>query len=140
MQGGQDLTPYFIAIGVLIVVVVIAGIGLLVLRSRLHETDGGGGSGAGGMLETLRAMRDRGEMSEEEYRSAQAALVAKASAEKGENHGADLGSAEAPARARTRPPMPGELRAPPGYDLTGEPLPPPLRDEGGDNAPESRRV
>lgn len=140
MNAGQIPTPYLVTIGVLIAVVVLAGVVLMVLRAKLNADDEAGDLGAGGMLETMRGMRDRGEISEEEYRTAQAALVAKASGERGENSGADQGGSQAPARARTRPPAAGELRAEPGYDLTGEPLPPPVRGRGDENGPDSRRV
>jgi hypothetical protein len=140
MNTGQNLTPYIITVGVLIVVVIVAGLVLVALRARLNGADEQGEMGAGGMLETMRAMRDRGEISEEEYRTAQAALVARAGRERGENSGADQAGGPGPARARTRAPSPGELVARPGYDLTGEPLPPPVRDSGGENRPDSRRV
>lgn len=140
MQSGQDITPYAITIGVLIVVVIGAGIGLLVLRAKLNSADDTEDAGTGGMLETMRVMRDRGEISEAEYRTAQAALVAKASRERGEQSGADPGGGKPPSRDRTHPTAPGELRAKPGYDLTGEPLPPPVRDRSERNGGESRRV
>ena len=140
MNTGQNLTPYIVTIGVLIVVVIGAGLVLVALRARLNGADEQGEMGAGGMLESMRAMRDRGEISEDEYRTAQAALVAKATRERGENSGADQDVRSTPARARTRGPLPGEIVARPGYDLTGDPLPPPVRGGGGENRSDSRRV
>lgn len=123
-MDGKDLTPYIITIGIVIVLVMAAGIFLFVLRGRLLEDEEAGDAGTGGILESMRGMRDRGEISEEEYRTAQVAIVAKASAEK-------------PAGGETPKPKPaknqtvngklGDLRAAPGFDLTGERLPPGAR-------------
>ena len=124
-SGEQDLKPVLIAVGTLIVLLLALGIVLFVVRGKFLGDNSGGDIDPGGVLETLRAMRDRGEVSEAEYRTAQAAIVGKAAREKGENSGADP---EGPARARTRAALPGELRAEPGFDLTGAPLPPPVRD------------
>ena len=129
-QGQKSLAPYLIAVGILIVIVVLAGLALMVIRGRLYGGDDQADLAAGGVLETMRAMRDRGEISEEEYRTAQAAIVAKAAsakvAEKDENSDTDLPAKAPPVRAQTRAPLPGEIRAKPGFDLTGEPLPPPV--------------
>jgi hypothetical protein len=119
MQG-KDLTVYFVTIGVMILLVMGLGIVVYVLRGRLFGDAASGDADPGSVLETLRAMRDRGEMPEEEYRAAQAALVAKAAAAR---------PPRPPTAARpTKPPSPGERRAPPGFDLTGAPLPRPVRD------------
>jgi hypothetical protein len=114
MQG-RDLTEYLLMVGVMIVLVVGVGIGVFILRSRLFGADPGSEAGAGGMLETMRRMRDRGEIPEEEYRAAQAAIVGKVKSPP------PLGSS--PAGARTPSSALGELRAKPGFDLTGAPLP-----------------
>ena len=127
-SGGQDLKPVLLTVGTLIVLVLLLGIVLFVVRGRFLGDNSGGDIDPGGVLETLRAMRDRGEVSEAEYRTAQTAIVGKAARERGENSGADPAGASGPARARTRGVMPGELRAEPGFDLTGAPLPPAVRD------------
>jgi uncharacterized membrane protein len=121
---GQDIGPVLLTVGALIVVVLALGIVLFVVRDRFLGDGTGEDIDPGGVLESLRAMRDRGEVSEEEYRTAQAALVAKISRPNAENPGADPAG---PARARTRAALPGELRAEPGFDLTGAPLPPAVR-------------
>ena len=77
-MGGKDLLPYILTIGVMIVLVMAAGIALYVVRNRLFGKGGSNQFDHGGVLETMRAMRDRGEISEEEYRTTQAALVARA--------------------------------------------------------------
>lgn len=131
--GGREIAPVLITVGTLIAVVLIAGIVLFVLRSRLLGGGSGEGIDAGGVLETMRAMRDRGELSEEEYRQAQTAIVAKASREDGDTAAPRTPE---PVKDRTGATLPGEVRAAPGFDLTGEPLPPAARDEpdsvGGD--------
>lgn len=124
-SGGQDLKPVLIIIGTLIVLVLLLGIVLFVVRGKFLGDNSGEDIDPGGVLEALRAMRDRGEVSEAEYRTAQAAIVAKAARESGENSGAGPAG---PARARTQAALPGELRAEPGFDLTGAPLPPAVRD------------
>lgn len=124
-SGGQDLKPVLIIVGTLILLVLLLGIVLFVVRRKFLGDNSGGDIDRGGVLETLRVMRDRGEVSEAEYRTAQAAIVGGAAREKGENSGADPAG---PARARTRAALPGELRAEPGFDLTGAPLPPAVRD------------
>ncbi|HZW10912.1 MAG TPA: hypothetical protein VFF69_13505 [Phycisphaerales bacterium] len=122
MQG-KDLTLYFVTIGVMILLVMGLGVAIFILRGRLFGNAADGDGDPGGVLETMRAMRDRGEIPEEEYRAAQAALVAKATAARAVKPGA--------APRRTNPPAAGERRAPPGFDLTGAPLPPTVR--GGDD-------
>lgn len=129
MQG-KDLTVYFVTIGVMILVVMGLGVAIYVLRGRLFGDSGSTGTDAGTVLETLRAMRDRGEMPEDEYRAAQAALVAKAAA---------VRKPAAPVR-QTKPPPPGERRAQPGFDLTGAPLPRSAPDGGDDTRNAGRRV
>lgn len=133
-MDGKDLLPFIITVGVMIVLVVGAGIALYLVRGRLFGSERQDPAETGGILETMRAMRDRGEISEEEYRTAQASLVGKTGKMK------DLPArAPDPTKGRTPPPRPpeGELRAPPGYDLTGEPLPPDVRDAGGRENPRS---
>lgn len=122
MQG-KDLTPFLTVIGAVILLVIAAGIVILVLRRKLFAGDDNAEVGAGGVLETMRDMWRRGEITEDEYRAAQAAIVAKTTggAPKPVN----------PSRPQTRHAPPAELRAKPGFDLTGAPLPP----SGGENPP-----
>ncbi len=121
MQG-KDLTEYLVMVGVMIVLVIGVGIGVFVLRRRLLGEQPGHDAAAGGMLETMRRMRDRGEIPEEEYRAAQAALVARA----GETMKRPPAN---PIGPRTPGGADGERRAKPGFDLTGAPLPRPVRDD-----------
>ncbi|MFG0260372.1 MAG: SHOCT domain-containing protein [Phycisphaerales bacterium JB041] len=117
---GKELLPYILTVGVMIVLVMAAGIALYVVRGRLFGKDGPKQLDHGGVLETMRAMRDRGEISEEEYRTTQAALVAKATEKR-----ASPSAPEAdPIKTQTSTGQPGDRRAKPGFDLTGDPLPP----------------
>ncbi len=119
----KDLTTV-ILIGAVIVLVMIAGVMLYLVRERLLGGDAEDSPGPGGILESMRGMRDRGEISEEEYRAAQAAIVAKASAT--EVIGPESRRAT-PSKTQVFVENVGELRAAPGFDLTGERLPPAAR-------------
>lgn len=121
-----DPVAVVITVGVLILVVVGAGMAVLYIRRRLfskHDT----AATTGGFLDELRDMHKRGEMSDEEFQAARASLLAKIT-----------GQPVPPAPPNLRPrPTPQPLVAPPGYDLTGEPLPRPIteRPELGENPP-----
>lgn len=81
----------------------------------------------GTMLDDLRASRDRGEMTDEEYAAARQAIVRKVSGEV---------IADASGH-RSRPIVRGDgLIARPGYDLTGEPLP----EQRNSDPPEDRKT
>ena len=129
-MSGKELLPYILTVGVMIVLVMAAGIALYVVRGRLFGKDGPNQLDHGGVLETMRAMRDRGEISEEEYRTTQAALVAKATEKR---DAAAAQSAPGPTRIQTSPERPVSRRAKPGFDLTGDPLPPSRRSGSGDD-------
>ena len=66
-MDGKELLPYVLTVGAMIVLVTIAGIVLYFIRGRLFARSGPRDVNPGGVLETMRAMRDRGEVSEEEY-------------------------------------------------------------------------
>jgi len=100
-QQGQSVTPLIIWIGAFVVLLVIGAVVLTAVRRRLlgeRERD----AGAGLSLHDLREMHARGDLSDEEFARAKAAV---------------LGSAGGAA------PAPGERRAAPGFDLAGDPLP-----------------
>ncbi len=134
-MDGKELLPYVLTVGAMIVLVTVAGVVLYIIRGRLFAPSGTKDVNPGGVLETMRAMRDRGEVSEEEYRAAQAAIVAKATAKKADSGGARPGSN--PTKNRTTAGAHDELRARPGFDLTGEPLPPGFQGAAGDESTES---
>lgn len=60
----------------LIAIVIVGGIAVMVLRKRLLE-DRSPSADVGGLMDQLRAMRDRGELSEEEFARARRSLVDK---------------------------------------------------------------
>jgi uncharacterized membrane protein len=113
-------------IGGFIVAVLVLGIVILTVRKRLfareHEL-----SSARSLMEQVRAMHDRGEMSEEEYEATRRALASKVAA----NVKRDAGVAAPDSFAKRSPrasnghlrAAPGAQVARPGFDLTGEPLP-----------------
>ncbi|MBX3404684.1 MAG: SHOCT domain-containing protein [Phycisphaeraceae bacterium] len=110
-------TDVVIWVGVLIVAVLLLGALILLVRKRMLAKDK---HGADNWIGDLRQMHKRGELSTEEYESARRALTAKFAANTGSN-------AATPTPRPTRPPAPraatSELRAKPGFDLTGAPLP-----------------
>jgi hypothetical protein len=117
LLGVGPVGSVMVWVGVLFLVALAGGFAVLLLRRWLLDADSAD-HGAGWDLRALRHMRDRGEISEEEFQLARSRII--------------------DSMSKTRPPTPtgagappysgGELRAPPGFDLTGEPLP------GGENA------
>ncbi|MFG0327138.1 MAG: SHOCT domain-containing protein [Phycisphaerales bacterium JB037] len=121
-SGAPSWVGVLIWSAVLIVLVTVGGLVLLAIRRRLfgsHEST----HDAGLVMEELRRMRDRGEISDEEFRATRSAMIER------DWGGAPAGDAAPPARpvASPRPRVDeaeeGDLRARPGFDLTGEPLP-----------------
>lgn len=106
-----SLGPFFVWLGVGVAVVVAAGTGLLVYRRRVLS-DQPSADARSGLMQGLRAMRDRGELSAEEYDAARHALA---------------GGAGKSGRPKAAP----DARvAPRGFDLTGAPLPIPPKSSG----------
>lgn len=99
-QQAQSITPVLLWLGALIVVLVVGAVVLTAVRRRLLG-DRAGEGGTGLSLHDLREMHARGDLSDDEFARAKAALLGRPT----------VGAA------------PGERRAPPGYDLTGERLP-----------------
>lgn len=132
-QGGSGGLPVQVLmwVGVLIVVAIVGGAVVMVLRRRMFDPSNDS-SGAGSLLEDLRRMKREGEISDAEFEQAKRALTEKiartldakrahADAIRPRTGGATSKPARKPPPAR---PGPGK-DAPPGYDLTGEPLPRP---------------
>ncbi len=124
-------------LGVLLAAVLVGGFGLLIIRRRL--LDAGIDAGQSGFdLRSLRQMRDRGEISDDEYEVARAGIIGAVS-------GNRSGASPSPVRTAPKPiqtPETGDSRhAPPGFDLTGEPLPdfdtPETDDAEGEQRPEN---
>jgi hypothetical protein len=78
-----DLTPenrdkMLLALGILMVLVVVGGFGILMIRRRLNAQDDPASSESVGFsLSDLRAMRDRGEITPEEYEITKARVIDK---------------------------------------------------------------
>jgi hypothetical protein len=118
--AAKSITPTLLLLGGLIVTVVAMGLVVVWVRGRMLAKEGM--QNQTGLLESLRAMRDRGEISIEEYDAARLGMAAK------------MAGKPRPAPATgSRPMSPGVKVARPGFDLTGAPLPqassPPTRDQ-----------
>jgi hypothetical protein len=108
--GSVPTGTLLILLGGLIVAVVILGLVMIKVRGA---TLGKAGTAVEqeGLLAGLRRLRDRGEISPEEYDAARRSMVSRAAGTK-------------------PPPKPGGQVARPGFDLTGEPLPPQKPESG----------
>ncbi len=109
----KALSPALMWLGALIVVVMIAGLVILKIRESMLARESGRGNDEG-LLSGLRRMRDLGEISPEQYDVARKSMAARAAT--------GAGAALRPVQPRPAA-GPGELRSPPGFDLTGAPLP-----------------
>ncbi len=107
--SSQDVMNVLILLAVLIGLVLIAGVVMLVVRKRMIRNEQ---VLAGSVFDDLKRMRDEAQISQHEYDYLRKAIAAKAAGREPPPRPADFG------------PLPGELRARPGFDLTGEPLPP----------------
>lgn len=154
--GGGRVAPLdvLVPLGLLILVLVLFGAAWKFTRDRIRDGGGGEGGGsaheAGGLLvERMREMVRRGELSEAEFESARAAWRRAAVREKekflgvkgdpaggggdglGDGKGKGGGSENSGGGVgRRRVGVDGTVRAVPGYDLTGQPLPKPGRGGG----------
>ncbi|MEL7473740.1 MAG: SHOCT domain-containing protein, partial [Planctomycetota bacterium] len=84
------------------------------------------------IMESLRAMRDRGDLSDEEFQAARRRLVDRVRAEPASGGDAADTSKTPDASVTSRAGAAG-LRARPGFDLTGAPLPPSTDDPSTPN-------
>ncbi|MCL4220444.1 MAG: hypothetical protein KJZ65_03645 [Phycisphaerales bacterium] len=107
-SADRQLGPMLTQLGLLIGLVVFTGLIILLIRKWLFSQ--GEEAVTGSMFDDLRRLRDAGEISEVEYDYLRKCIANKAAGK------------EPP----PRPPelAPTELRARPGFDLTGQPLPP----------------
>lgn len=115
---GQML-PWIIA---MIVLVIAGGAIVLYIRHRFFRVEDETTT-PGGLTEQLRAMRDRGELTPEEYDEARLVIVARAT-------GKDLAALRADGIRKA-----GGRVAEPGFDLLGRPLPGPAATPGGPKSP-----
>jgi hypothetical protein len=113
----RSVTPMLLWVSALILVVIALGLIILFMRRRLLSKDSTDASA--GLMDELRTLRDQGRISPEEYDAARRQMVAGFAGRKS--------APPAPPASRPTPhpaPQPGEVRARPGFDLTGAPLPP----------------
>lgn len=122
-------------VGGAIVVLMLGGVAIMLLRKKVLEKDTAGASAAG-LMEQLREMHRRGEISDAEYEQTRRTMASRVSTMLDTKRSGGLFEQPEPKRRPPRPPSKGdpvapaspspaqsELRAPPGYDLTGAPLP-----------------
>ena len=109
-QSSSPTGKILLWVFVLIIIIVVGGLLVVELRRRLlgKQRD----TGVAGLMEDIRSMRTRGELSQEEFDRIRKRMAARAAGKDPEE--------VAPAEPM---PEPGVVRAKPGYDLTGERLP-----------------
>jgi uncharacterized membrane protein len=122
-------TTLIIGLGAIIVIVLLAGLAVMAMRRRLLVKDSSAAT-QGRLMDDLRAMRDKGEITPQEYDAARATMAARLAGK----------PRPAPPPAAPRPtPHASEqtLRAKPGFDLTGARLPSPAALPPGQKPPPS---
>lgn len=124
------LTPLFIFLGLGVLVAVLATLAVLAIRRRILTRDSSV-AGQNRLLDDLRAMRNRGDISPEEFDRARHLIASRLAG--APNPGAPAGPRPRPAT----PAEPGALRARPGFDLTGAPLPAPEPGAPTDDPPQA---
>lgn len=112
--------------GVLVVAVVLLSIAVMWMRRRLFGADRGGALG----VDEVRAMKEQ--LTDQEYELLRAAAKRRLMQQVGAGGGGEAPGPAPPARAKAATLPPPELRAPPGLDLTGAPLPPNSKPPPGD--------
>ena len=112
--GGGGMGPYLVWVGMMIVVVIIATGVLMAYRRRILSPGDDASVTSGRLLEGLTAMRDRGEISVEEFEVARASMVARLSGARAREGGSGSG---------IRPGSEASKVSRQGFDLTGDPLP-----------------
>jgi hypothetical protein len=118
MLAQSSLGPVFLWLGLLILAVMIGGIGMLAVRARLLAKERQQ-QGAGGLLDDLRNLVRKGDLSQAEFDAARRSMADRMTSP---THGGPPSATP----ASPRRPGPQERIAPPGFDLTGAPLPTPV--------------
>jgi hypothetical protein len=134
-SGGSGTGEVLIWVAVLIGLILIASIAVLILRRRLFAPDTSDDHGAS-MMETLRRMRDRGEISDAEFEKTRTVMIERATRRRDGSGGASP-SVSPTARSNPGPAIADHRVAGPGVDLTGEPLPDPAERPDNPDAPAS---
>ncbi len=73
-QPKADILPVVFWLGILIVVTVVGGLVVLAIRKRILAKSTSAGDEAS-LMDSLRALRDRGEMSNEEFEATRRAMI-----------------------------------------------------------------
>jgi hypothetical protein len=141
--------PAFIWIGVLIAILAVGGSIWVMFRRQLLENEPAAGV-SGSLMEHLRNAHARGEISDAEYEQTRKAMASRVSQQLDTKRAGGLFELPDPKRRPARPsslPNPGRImppdphtplprpsggtpaQVPPGYDLTGDPLPSPPEPE-----------
>ncbi len=141
-------TGVLIWVGVLIACAVIGGMLLVLLRKKMFDKQSAMDV-RGSLMDHLRDAHARGEISTEEYEQTRKSMASRMSHVLDTKRAGGLFELPDPKRPTKRPvskigapfdevdrpsgaplrPETGELHAPPGYDLTGQPLPVPPKPE-----------
>ena len=99
-------------------IVLVIGTGLIILALRRAMLSRSAPGVDAGLFDSLREMKNTGAISQDEYDAARKNLAARAAGKAGPSGTTPFGGAPAAAAKPS-----GELRARPGFDLTGRPLP-----------------
>lgn len=129
IQRDQNSWRILVWVVVLIALTAILGWVILALRKRLLEQAAADDDHAG-LVEQMRRLKSTGQISQAEFDAAKKKWALQVQAQLGSSDPSGKaqpkpGKKEAGNRQRHAAPSPGEVRARPGFDLTGEPLPPP---------------
>ena len=116
-------TALIVGLGGIIVIVLLAGLAVMALRRRLLIRDSASAT-QGRLMDDLRAMRDRGEISPQEYDAARATMAARLAGKPVDRPAPRPAPKPAPKSAPSSQDTP-IIRAKPGFDLTGARLPNP---------------
>ena len=127
-RSGGNIAEVWVWVVVLLVVVVLGGV-LVVLVRKGARRDDSDRPALGLSLSDLREMKADGRLTDEEFERAKAMVI-------GQLGGKVEGAGGERVRVQGRV-VDGELRARPGYDLTGQPLP---GFEAGANPPDEAGV
>jgi len=123
-SGARSITPMLLWLGAIMLIVVVTGVAVLIYRRRVLSKEAAGEAQAR-LMDEMRAMRDRGEISIEEYERMKSRLVARVAG----RPVSDRHPTPAPAHAQTLPDRGDVRQSRPGFDLTGAPLPRPKDEE-----------
>ncbi len=110
---------------ILILLIVVGGAVIMMIRRRLRDAAANAGADAGFSLSDLRAMRDRGEITSDEYEQTRARVIAKVK-----------GKTLTPQKAVPLPPTSTDLETePPQIEQTPPPPMPPTETSTDENPP-----